>query len=106
MTEAINEQKISALLGFAQKAGKIVSGDEMVIAGIKKKQVFFVVLAKNASENACKEVLYYINKYQVPYLIWSDKEQLGYMIGKSPRMALGVTDKNFAAGIQKSIPVG
>ena len=99
----MNEQKIQALLGFAQKAGKIVSGDEMVIAGIKKRQVFFVILAQNASENTCKDVLYYINKYQIPYLIWSDKEDLGCMIGKSPRAALGVTEKNFALGIQKSI---
>lgn len=99
----MNEQKIQALLGFAQKAGKIAAGDDMVIAGIKKKQVFFVILAKNASENSCKDVLYYINKYQIPYLVWFDKETLGCMIGKSPRAALGVMDKNFAMGIQKCI---
>ena len=99
----MNEQKLTALIGFAQKAGKVAAGDDMVIAGIKKKQVFFVILAENASENSCKEVLYYVNKYQVPHIVWSDKENLGCMIGKSPRAALGITEKNFALGMQKCI---
>ena len=94
---------MQALLGFAQKAGKLAAGDDMVIAAIKKRQVFFVILAKNASENSCKNMLYYLNKYQIPYLIWFDKEMLGCMIGKSPRAALGIMDKNFAMGIQKCI---
>lgn len=99
----MNEEKIKALLGFAQKAGKIISGDDMVIAGMKKKQIFFVVLASDASDSVKKEVLYYIEKYQVPYVIGFAKAELGLAIGKSPRAVLGVTDKNFAVGMQKNI---
>lgn len=99
----MNEEKMKALLGFAQKAGKVVSGDDMVIAGIKKKQVFFVVLAADASEYVRKEVLYYAEKYQIPFVACFDKGTLGLVIGKSPRAVLGVADKNFAAGMQKNI---
>lgn len=99
----MNEEKIKALLGFAQKAGKIISGDDMVITGMKKKQVFFVVLAQDASEYVKKEVLHYIEKYQVPYVMGFDKADLGLAIGKSPRAVLGITDKNFAVGMQKNV---
>ncbi len=99
----MNEEKIKALLGFAQKAGKIISGDDMVIAGMKKKQVFFIVLAQDASDYVKKEVLYHIDKYQVPYIMGFDKVELGLVIGKSPRAVLGVTDKNFAVGMQKNV---
>ncbi len=99
----MNEEKIKALLGFAQKARKVISGDDMVIAGMKKKQVFFVVLAMDASEYVGKEVRYYAEKYQIPLIEGFDKGTLGLVIGKSPRAVLGVTDKNFAAGMQKSI---
>ena len=99
----MNEEKIKALLGFAQKAGKIISGDDMVITGIKKKQVFFVVLALDASDYVKKEVLHYIEKYRVPYVMGFVKAELGLVIGKSPRAVLGVTDKNFAVGMQKNV---
>lgn len=101
----MNEEKIKALLGFAQKAGKIISGDDMVIAGIKKNQVFFVVLAQDASAYVRKEILHYVEKYQVPYVEGFDKATLGLTIGKSPRAVLGVMDKNFAVGMQKSVSV-
>ncbi|MCI8335964.1 MAG: 50S ribosomal protein L7ae [Peptococcaceae bacterium] len=99
----MNEEKIKALLGFAQKAGKIISGDDMVISGMKKKQVFFIVLALDASAYVKKEVLHYAEKYQVPYALAFDKAELGLAIGKSPRAVLGVIDKNFAAGMQKHV---
>ena len=70
---------------------------------MKKKQVFLVVLAADASEYVKKEVLYHVKKLQVPYVMGFDKGELGLVIGKSPRAVLGVTDKNFAAGMQKSI---
>ena len=53
--------KVYGLLGICSKAGKLVVGTEAVIEGINKKQIEFVIIAKDTSpksiqkiENICK----------------------------------------------------
>ena len=53
--------KVYGLLGICSKAGKLAVGTEAVIEGINKKQIEFVIIAKDTSpksiqkiENICK----------------------------------------------------
>lgn len=53
--------KVYGLLGICSKAGKLAVGTEAVIEGINKKQIEFVIIAKDTSpksiqkiENVCK----------------------------------------------------
>lgn len=53
--------KVFGLLGICSKAGKLAVGTEAVIEGINKKQIEFVIIAKDTSpksiqkiENICK----------------------------------------------------
>ena len=53
--------RVYGLLGICSKAGKLVVGTEAVIEGINKKQIEFVIIAKDTSpksiqkiENICK----------------------------------------------------
>lgn len=100
MDEKIREQKVAALLGFAQKAGKLVSGDDMIAAAAKKGKILLYVVAYDIGENTKKEFIHMVKKTSVPWGIWGDKAHLGYVIGKAPRALVGVTEENFAKALQ------
>lgn len=105
------EKKIYTLLGFAQKAGKIISGDASVFASLHKKSLKMIIVANDLSDNSRKkfeqklfsaqELKKRDNKIQV--FTFGTKESLGHAIGKSPRGLIGVTDDNFVNAICKNL---
>lgn len=89
-------QALFRLLGLAQRARKIVSGEEFVIAEIKKKSVQLVLLSADAGEQTKKKVLDKCNYYQIPINVIADRKTLGHAIGKVERVVIGIMDKGFA----------
>ena len=83
---------VAFALGLAQKAGKTASGDVAVRAALKSGKVKVLVLAKDAAPNSKKEI--YLAGVQVIELL--TRNELGYAIGKGPRIAVAITDANFA----------
>ncbi|GAA0365388.1 YlxQ family RNA-binding protein [Bacillus horti] len=84
------------LLGLAMRAGKVISGEEIVITGIRKGQVKLVFLSQDASENTAKKVLDKAKTYQVSVTTVPTRDVLGRAIGKDQRVVVGVTDLGFA----------
>lgn len=73
MDEKTRDHKIATLLGFAQKAGKLVSGDDMVTAAAKKGKIRLYVVACDVGENTKKEFLRMVEKTPIPWGIWGIK---------------------------------
>ena len=48
--------KVYGLLGICSKAGKLVVGTEAVIEGINKKQIDFVIIAKDTSQKSIQKI--------------------------------------------------
>ncbi len=48
-------QKILNLLGLAQRAGRLVSGEDLVVEAIQKGQAKLVFLAEDAAGNLSKK---------------------------------------------------
>ncbi len=92
--------KFHSLLGFAQKAGKLVSGEEAVEGAVKKGSCFLVVLAQDSSDNTKRKFGNMAKHRGVFLLVAEEKETLGRIIGKPRRAVIGVLDKGFAAQIQ------
>ncbi|MBO8167747.1 MAG: ribosomal L7Ae/L30e/S12e/Gadd45 family protein [Thermoanaerobacteraceae bacterium] len=92
-------QAVLNMLGFAQKAGKLVSGEEAILDKIRRGQVELVIIATDVSKNTGKKIADKAAWYGVPTYTFSTKEELGGAIGKSPRAALAIVDKNFAQRI-------
>jgi len=96
------ENKVYALLGFAQKAGKLISGDDSVFAALKQHQAQLVILAQDLSENSrdkFEQKMRSSNKTEADQpgcYVFGNKQKLGHAIGKSPRGMIVVTDRNFA----------
>ena len=93
------ERKIRTLLGFAQRSGKLVSGDDLVLAYVKKGRAKLVIAAQDAAWNTKKEFYHIITKTSVPWYPWGEKAAIGWAIGKSPRALVALTDEGFAAAL-------
>ena len=79
----MTKMKIFNLLGLAMRAGKIKSGES-------------VILASDASSNTLKQMNNKCNSYQVPLKVFGTRNELGLAIGKSDRVNIGITDNGFA----------
>lgn len=93
-------EKKYTMLGFAQKAGKLASGENTVEAKIKDKGACLVIVAEDAPEHTKGRMQRLAGHYQTDYIIFGEKNRLGQAIGKSPRNVVLVSDKNFAAQIK------
>ncbi|WP_046215400.1 YlxQ family RNA-binding protein [Paenibacillus wulumuqiensis] len=92
-----------SLLGLAMRAGKVLSGDELVLKAIRSGDASLVVLAGDASANTQKKFRDKCSSYQIPLLIGYDRDQLGTSIGKDGRVVLALTDNGFAKLLRKRI---
>lgn len=50
-----NLERLSNLIGLAQRAGKVISGEELVVKAIQSHQVALVFLANDAGPNVTKK---------------------------------------------------
>ena len=91
------------LLGLAQKAGCVKSGEFMAESMIKEGKSFLCITAEDASDNTKKHFKDMCSYRSIPYAEYSVKENLGRAIGKDFRATLCVTDEGLAGQIQKKM---
>lgn len=87
-------QKILNLLGLAQRAGRLISGEELVVEAIRKGQAKLVFLAQDAGPNLTKKINNKSKTYQVEVVAAFSTLELSIAVGKS-RKVLAVTDAGF-----------
>ena len=92
LTNNDSDQKLLTLLGFAQKAKKVISGDANVRAFLKKRQVKLLILADDISNEAKERWQRKANEHQ---------KRLGLSIEQSPRAIIGLLDDSFAKAIKE-----
>ena len=87
-------QQVLNLLGLAQRAGRLISGEELVVDAIRKGQVKLVFLAQDAGPNLTKKITDKSKTYQVEVVTAFSTLELSIAVGKS-RKVLAVTDAGF-----------
>lgn len=97
----MNEQKLMSLLGLAQKAGKVVSGEFAVEKAVKTGKARITIVACDASESTKKGYRDMTDYYKVPYFEHLTKQNLALSIGKVERAAVAITDDGFSRTILK-----
>ncbi|GER65664.1 putative ribosomal protein YlxQ [Weizmannia acidilactici] len=85
-----------SFLGLANRAGKAVSGEELVLKEVRSGRAKLVLLSKDASSNTSKKVLDKCRFYNVPVHFVETRETLGKAIGKEARVTVAVCDRGFA----------
>ena len=100
MTAGMNA-KIASLLGLAQKAGKIVSGEQTLEKALREGKIKLLLIATDASENTGKRYNSMADAALVEWHAVMSKEELGQAVGKQYRAAVGINDEGFGRAIAK-----
>lgn len=85
-----------SFLGLAQRAGRVVSGEDQVLAAIRGGQAAIVLLSEDASPRTTQTMRNKTHSYGVPLKIVADRYTLGGSIGKEQRVVVAVNDRGFA----------
>ena len=93
------------MLGLAEKAGKIASGEFSTEKAVKSGKAFLVLVAADASENTQKMFRNMCGFYHVPMYAYADREALGHCIGKQYRASLAVLDEGFSRSLESKLKI-
>lgn len=99
----MNSQNVLSLLGLAQKAGKIASGELAVEKSIKSGKAKLIIIAADSSDGTKKRYRDMSQYYQVPLYEILTKQQLGSCIGKEYRAALTIADTGLSKAVLKAL---
>ena len=86
--------KVISMLSLAKKAGRLISGEEMVIDFIRSGKKGIVIVTADASDNTKKLFHDKCKYYHVPIYEYGTRLDLGHV-------SMAVSDKNFAESIRK-----
>ena len=64
--------KVYGLLGISSKAGKVISGTDIILEKMERKKVKLVIIAEDASEKTIKNMKYYCSKKNVELIIYGN----------------------------------
>lgn len=97
------KQRLSGMLGFATRAGKIIVGTDLVCRAMPSGKVKLVVISDGASDSTKKKLTVKSEFYGIKSLIADiDTEELGRIVGKSSSTAaVAVTEEMFSGEILK-----
>lgn len=96
-------KRVCSLLGFAQRAGQVASGEVAVEQAIRRRKALLVILATDASANTLKKTEALCMQRSVPTRQALTREQLGLAIGRSPRASVAILDSGFAGALAEAL---
>ncbi|CAH0346149.1 YlxQ family RNA-binding protein [Bacillus sp. CECT 9360] len=96
----MTQQQWMSLLGLANRARKLISGEELVIKEVRSGKAKLVLLASDASANTEKKISDKCSFYKVPIKRVENRSMLGQAIGKEARVTVAVLDEGFARKLQ------
>ena len=94
---------IRALLGFAKKSGKLLSGEAAVGSALKRNSAKLVILACDLPEKRKTHWESWCQSIKIKYVFLGTKEEFGRILGLSNRGVIAVTDAQMAAVINKQL---
>ena len=89
------------LIAIAMKAGKIASGEFQCEEAVKTRNAKLVIIAEDASDNTKDKFKSKCDYYKIPCMEFSDREELGRIIGKEARATVAFTDEALSDQFRK-----
>lgn len=96
-----SKQKRLNLLGLAFRAGKIISGEDLVIKSMQQQKAKLVFVASDASSSTIDKFDKKCYFYNVECIYDFDTDELSKSIGKPMRKIIALTDKGFCDAFKK-----
>lgn len=94
---------ISALLGFANKAGKLKFGLSACYQSCIRRKARLVLLTQDLSINTRRKIEGVMEQNGIKSMTYGTKEQFGLLFNRSDTGLISIEDVNFATGIEKTI---
>jgi len=95
----MSDTKVTTLLGFANKAGKLAIGRSAVQATHSKNKLYAVLVAADASE----KINAIVEEMKVETFQCCTKDELGQILGRHEVAIVGILDQGFVKSIRKAI---
>jgi ribosomal protein L7Ae-like RNA K-turn-binding protein len=90
-----SKQQLLNFIGIANRAGKIVTGETILLNEIKKHKIKFLIIATDSGKASYKKFTDKANSYEIAVNDNLTKMEISNAIGR-PRTILGITDDGFA----------
>ncbi|UDM31652.1 L7Ae/L30e/S12e/Gadd45 family ribosomal protein [Lentilactobacillus laojiaonis] len=97
-----NKQSVLNFLGIAKRAGKIVTGQDIILSNIKKNKVYFLFIAKDSGQSTIKKFNDKAKFYQVPVNNNLSKDEISSAIG-AQRTMIGITDRKMSQKLSEIV---
>lgn len=94
---------IDSLLGLAQNAGRLITGQTAALRALQSGRVKLLLLAEDASPRLAKKVRQAAAEAGTAVHVWGTKEQIGSAVGKRDLGVLAVCDDGFAGAMRKAL---
>ncbi len=91
--------RVLAMIGMAKRAGKVHTGEFVSGRDIKSGAAHLVIIARDASDNTKKAVADSCRYYNVEYVEYGTRDELGQCTGGGYKAVVSVVDKNFSKAI-------
>jgi uncharacterized protein len=88
-------KRLRTCLSLGQKAGAIVSGYVPLRQAFVQARVLYLILAEDIATGRAEEYHFWCTQHGVPSVTLFTKEELGHIIGKPSRSAVGLTAPHF-----------
>ncbi len=84
--------RLGSYLGMAQKAGTAISGATPLHKALVQQRIQYMVLAEDIAAARAEDYHAWCRRLGIPWLTLFAKAELGRLLGKSERSAVGLTD--------------
>lgn len=98
--------RVISMISIAAKGRNLVSGEFAVEKAVKCGRAYLVIVAEDASDNTKKQFSNMCEFYEVPMVVYGNKDTLGHFIGTQMRANIAITDEGIANSILKSVHNG
>jgi len=88
-------KRLRTCLSLGQKAGALISGYAPLRQAFAQARVLYLILAEDIATGRAEEYRSWCTQHGVPYVTLFTKEELGHIIGKPNRSAVGLTAQHF-----------
>jgi predicted RNA-binding protein YlxR (DUF448 family) len=93
------DERIGAYLALANKAGKVVSGSDMVVEAFKRRTPGVLFVAADISAESRERFVFLADRAGVPLVELFTKEKLGALLGKEMRGVAAIEQGGFSTTI-------
>jgi len=100
---ALLEARIGSYLALANKAGRVVSGSDLVMELIKKNKAGVLIIAVDISSEIGAKVSFLAEKFAVPHVAIFSKERIGAFLGKGLRSVAAIEQSGFIETVTREI---